>query len=47
MTKLRLYALSTDRESWTNQWLTEAEAKEHEEMGYIVEPLEKRLHEEV
>ena len=34
--KLYIYAISSDGENYTEQWLTEEEAKEHKDEGYIV-----------
>ena len=45
MFKLYLYRISADnRKTWTEQWMTENEAKEVEREGYIVVACDKRLH---
>lgn len=45
MYKLYLYRISADnRSTWTEQWMTESEAKEAEKEGYIVIACNKLLH---
>ena len=34
--KLHIYAISSDGETYTEQWLTEQEAQEEKEKGYTV-----------
>ena len=36
MSKLYLFEVSKDGKTWTDQWLTEAEAEEYDKHGYIV-----------
>lgn len=44
MIRLYLYDVSADGKTVTTQWLTDAEAKEHEELGYIVMKRSNLLH---
>ena len=44
MVRFYLYDISSDGKTTTTQWLTEEEAKEHEELGYIVKRRDHLLH---